>query len=330
MNSIRQTAFLSYEQYIENSYILDLHKCYDKHYSNLVSWSEIFSTLQESTRNIQIYKVPTTDKSKQLNYEKHKDTGLRAIIIGGLALSRGLTLEGLTISYLYRNTSTFDVLMQMGRWFGYRNKPKDYDDLCRVWMLEQTKSYFEDITNSIISLKSDIKSMILSKKGPIDFGIRVRNESDKLGITDRNKMRSAKKYVYTYDLYGQVLETPFVDSDDSKIRHNMLVIEKFLNEVKLTKEKKHVISKSLSKLIVLNLLKDLFIHEANRITYFEKDSILDFLLSSEFKYFDVVMFSGKGRAFIVNKMSFKSIERSFDMLDDFTIRVSDTHKRLGG
>ncbi|MBK4216180.1 hypothetical protein JJJ17_09610 [Paracoccus caeni] len=55
----------------------------------------------------------------QLDYSLHKVDGLHVIAIGGLALSRGLTLEGLTVSYLLRNVTASDTLMQMARWFGY-------------------------------------------------------------------------------------------------------------------------------------------------------------------------------------------------------------------
>ena len=92
-----------------------------------------------------------------MDYDKHEENGLRVIVIGGLALSRGLTLEGLTISYLYRNTATFDVLLQMGRWFGYRDKPKNYEYLCKVWMLNNTIDYFKEISRSIKDLKNDFK-----------------------------------------------------------------------------------------------------------------------------------------------------------------------------
>ena len=67
---------------------------------------------------IKIMVVNGSKQSSALDYRNNKF--LRVIAVGGLALSRGLTLEGLLVSYFYRNTSTFDVLMQMGRWFGYR------------------------------------------------------------------------------------------------------------------------------------------------------------------------------------------------------------------
>jgi hypothetical protein len=53
------------------------------------------------------------------------------IIIGGNKLSRGYTVEGLTVSYYRRVASTADTLMQMGRWFGFR---QGYQDLVRVFL----------------------------------------------------------------------------------------------------------------------------------------------------------------------------------------------------
>lgn len=53
------------------------------------------------------------------------------IIVGGAKLSRGYTVEGLTISYYRRVAGAADTLMQMGRWFGYRD---GYRDLVRLYI----------------------------------------------------------------------------------------------------------------------------------------------------------------------------------------------------
>lgn len=53
------------------------------------------------------------------------------ILVGGTKLSRGFTVEGLTVSYYTRRTSAADTLMQMGRWFGYR---PHYRDLVRLYI----------------------------------------------------------------------------------------------------------------------------------------------------------------------------------------------------
>lgn len=330
MNSISSCYNLPYNEYIKNSYIKDLNDTYKKHYSNNYTWSKLFSIIYNSTKDIKIYKVPSKNKKQQLDYDKHKEKGLRVIVIGGLALSRGLTLEGLTISYLYRNTSTFDVLMQMGRWFGYRSKPKEYGDLCRVWMLSSTNEYFEEITSSIKELKDDFKQLSYSNKTPREFGIRVRNESDKLGITGRGKMRTSKKYVYTYDLFGEVLETPFINANKIDALKNFKVIDEFIYNTAFKKIDGKLFSSSVDAKIITKLLSNLKIHEANRINYFEKDKIIKFIEDYELLNFDVLIMSGNATEVEYSNVSLNPVERSFDLLDYDTIRVSAAHRRLGG
>lgn len=52
-------------------------------------------------------------------------------VVGGFKLSRGYTIEGLTITYFRRKSLNEAALMQMGRWFGYR---AGYRDLVRLWI----------------------------------------------------------------------------------------------------------------------------------------------------------------------------------------------------
>lgn len=329
-NSIRQSQRLDFDTYIKNHYISNIYDTYKKHYLNTYSWEEIFSVLYEAIKDIKIFKVPTKDKNKQLNYEKHEEHGLRSIVIGGLALSRGLTLEGLTISYLYRNTSTFDVLMQMGRWFGYRNKPREYGDLCKIWMLEQTRQYFKEITLSINELREDIVTLSLSQKTPKEFGIRVRNESEKLGITNRNKMRTSKKYVFASDLFGQVLETPFISSNEEYIKNNIKLVNLLVAKNIFSRIDGNLLAKGINKSILIDFLRNVMIHDANRITYFQKEEIIRFIKDFSFETFDIVIISGNAKLVDFGDFDIKPLERSFDLLDDGTIRIGGTHRRLGG
>ena len=68
-------------------------------------------------------------RATRSTYTDHPD-GLRVIAVGGDKLSRGLTLEGLSVSYYLRASKMYDTLMQMGRWFGYR---AGYADLVRLY-----------------------------------------------------------------------------------------------------------------------------------------------------------------------------------------------------
>lgn len=330
MNSIRHGQFLDNNEALKNKHIYNLYTTYIKYYGDEYSWKEIFKNIYESNKYVEIYKIPFKDKKKKLDYDKHEKNGLRVIVIGGLALSRGLTLEGLTISYLYRTTATFDVLLQMGRWFGYRDKPKSYEHLCKIWMPDKTNEYFQEISRSIRSLKTDFEKLVESGKSPVDFGIRVRNESDELGITSRNKMRNAKKYIYINDHFGRVFETPFIDINENDIKNNQELLYKFIIKNKFEKVKKVLISKMINTSEVIHFLENFEIHEANTINYFEKQRIIEFILDHYGTFFDVVIIGGDGKVINFGNEEINFVERSFDVLDNKVIRINGSRRRLGG
>lgn len=72
--------------------------------------------------------VNLDNKDDAPNFE---DEPVWKILVGGTKLSRGYTIEGLTISYYRRATTQADTLMQMGRWFGFR---QGYRDLVRLYI----------------------------------------------------------------------------------------------------------------------------------------------------------------------------------------------------
>ena len=59
------------------------------------------------------------DSEDILDFDGHSENGLKAIAVGGNRLSRGLTIEGLCVSFFVRPTTTHDTLMQMSEmvWF---------------------------------------------------------------------------------------------------------------------------------------------------------------------------------------------------------------------
>ena len=86
-----------------------------------VRWQEIEAILPEVIADIQVRMINGTAKDA-LDYADNRETGLKVIAIGGDKLARGLTLEGLTVSYFLRASRMYDTLMQMGRWFGLQTR----------------------------------------------------------------------------------------------------------------------------------------------------------------------------------------------------------------
>src|ERR1019366_3909848 len=88
-----------------------------------LKWDDIRPELYDATKRITVRKINGSAKDA-LDYIEHP-SGLSVIAVGGDKLSRGLTLDGLTVSYFARTSRMYDTLMQMGRWFGYRPRYLD-------------------------------------------------------------------------------------------------------------------------------------------------------------------------------------------------------------
>ena len=139
-----------------------------------------------------------------LDYAKHRENGLRVIAIGGNSLSRGLTLEGLSTSYFFRNSQMYDTLLQMGRWFGYRD---GYADLCRLWLTDDAVDWYAYISMATEELRTEFKRMRAQDRTPQDFGLKVRAHPDALMVTARNKMRNSQTVERVISMRGQSPET---------------------------------------------------------------------------------------------------------------------------
>lgn len=185
---------------------LDMKAVFEEKFHNIPeTWNDVYPILYKSTDTIEAHVINNANKGFQ--YEDYPN-GARVIAVGGFALSRGLTLEGLSTSYLYRNTLMYDTLMQMGRWFGYRPR---YDDIIYLYMPERSVDWYYQILQAMNDLKKQIKEMINERKTPEDFGYYTREAENKdeatILITARNKMRNAKNYDVTIRISGDYKET---------------------------------------------------------------------------------------------------------------------------
>lgn len=101
------------------------------------TFDELWPYVGQAVRRIERGASPVVlvNGSKDSDYAKEdiafENRSVWKILVGGAKLSRGFTIEGLTVSVYTRVTLAADTLMQMGRWFGYR---KGYRDLVRVYL----------------------------------------------------------------------------------------------------------------------------------------------------------------------------------------------------
>jgi len=219
--SARTYAALPKEAALASPEILSLYEVWKKEFEATgTKWQTIQERLNQASAPVAVIEV-NSKSSDRLNYEDYKDSGLSVIAVGGFSLSRGLTLEGLLISYFLRNSMMYDTLMQMGRWFGYR---PDYSDLCRVWMLEEAEGWYSHIAESIEILREDLRSMEAAGGTPEDFGLKVRSHPYNLIITARNKIGSGEKVILRIGLANNFIETATLKPDPESLSRNRKVL----------------------------------------------------------------------------------------------------------
>lgn len=209
--------------------IAALKRVFDTEYSSAsISWPDVQIQLWDSISPVRVIEV-NSRSSDSLDYEDYENTGLNVIAVGGYSLSRGLTLEGLMISYFRRNSMMYDTLMQMGRWFGYR---LGYDDLCRVWMVEEAEGWYAHIAESIEELRDELRRMEAANATPIDFGLKVRSHPDTLIVTARNKMGSGERLVVSIGLANRFVETAVLRRDKESIEANGLAAVRLAEKIR--------------------------------------------------------------------------------------------------
>lgn len=210
-----------------NIHMQRLKRAFDAEYADAgFTWPEVKAALNSVFDHLHLYVI--NSKSDEVldftRYEK-EGVGLTAIAVGGLSLSRGLTIEGLTVSYMYRNTKMYDTLMQMGRWFGYR---PGFEDLCRVHLSRDSINWYSHIAEAAEELTQQVKRMRRDGLSPKDFGLYVRSHPDSLLITAANKMRSGQEVTVEQSFSGRLRESYVVSTDpDVNARNFDLISEQW-------------------------------------------------------------------------------------------------------
>lgn len=187
---------------IRDPTVADLRESFETEYDSLdVGFGELLPHLQQGVASIR--PITVNMRGGALNYSAERERGLHVIAIGGLALSRGLTLEGLTVSYILRNTAASDTLMQMARWFGYR---PGYEEICRLYLPQISLSHYEYVDEATEELRSEVKRMETLRQTPAEFGLRVRQSPLAIRVTAANKMRTASEVTIAQDYSARHIE----------------------------------------------------------------------------------------------------------------------------
>lgn len=295
---IRINFSVDHDKNVKNELYMELHRLFEIHYSSCgYTWEEVGaknSLLRGEKPKVIV--VNGTKESREDTPDYKRNPSLRLIAVGGFALSRGLTLKGLSTSYFYRNTSTYDVLMQMGRWFGYR---PNYEKVCRIWITNTSANWYREIAEATEELKSELAHMQSLELTPRDFGLRIRRDDTALEITARNKMRKAGKYEIRTTFWGDVFETPYFSTSILDNNINLDVtrtwIKKLSDEVTIPQKVKgfsSYIIRNVPANDVISLLGE--IRTSNKNLKFNKTNISRFIADNKDKLikWDVVIVGG--------------------------------------
>ncbi|OFP59153.1 hypothetical protein HMPREF2980_05725 [Rothia sp. HMSC076D04] len=188
-------------------------------------WDELKLAVSQVVRETKCI-VENSASDEQLKYEDKEP--LTCIVIGGNALSRGLTLEGLICSYYLRKSKTYDALLQMGRWFGFR---PGYEDLIRLWTTEDIQEDYRYLADIEDELREEIREI----DDPSVVAVKIRADRKKLNVTSPNKMRNAAPVNINHS--GKSYQvTRFEEQNDKCLKHNIQVLESLIKSIGSTQE----------------------------------------------------------------------------------------------
>ena len=159
------------------------------------------------------------------------------ILVGGAKLSRGYTVEGLTVTYYRRRAGASDTLMQMGRWFGFR---KGYQDLVRLFIgtneidggpkSKKRINLYEAFGAICRDEEMFRRDLVRYAEDPdiIPAAVPPLVPAHMLRPTAANKMRNARITFRNYS--GELSESTFAPNDDTARKKNIEALRELVGD----------------------------------------------------------------------------------------------------
>ena len=219
------------------------------------------------------FPVENGESDDRINYDKGPKT---YIVVGGTVLARGLTLEGLCVSYFLRKSKQYDTLLQMGRWFGYRG---GYEDLARVWMPEELMLAFRSLARIEAEIREDMEEYRQRPVTPTEFAVRIRSIPG-MAITARNKMRSAEVCNIGYwGEHPQTIRFPLGEGAEAVLKRNWKAGSALVSQCEMLKLRDTSVDRILYRDVpvsqILAFLREYAVHEDHR--ELQADFLHDFI-----------------------------------------------------
>jgi len=178
------------------------------------------------------------------------------VAVGGNRLSRGLTLEGLTISYFLRTATMCDTLLQMARWYGFR---QGYEDLIRIYTTDGIARWFAELALVEQSLRDSIIALNRAGRRPDQMAIRLRAHSELL-LTARNKSGTAQTMQDSWS--GEHPQTVLLPMQEpAKLQKNLQLVGGLLAQADFRPVSAGLLARDVSATVVTSFLQDYRTHD---------------------------------------------------------------------
>jgi hypothetical protein len=333
---------------INNKWLLHIKELALQNLNNFDNLQDFWLELESSIGIIEIFDIHQRSK---VSLSFSEGINRNSILVGGLSLSRGFTIEGLITSVFIRTTKTFDALMQMGRWFGHKKNIKKY---LSVYSTPTIRNRFELIEESIVDLLDQIDEMKRLKLSPRDFGLNIRRHPNViiesavrelrsrqgLDVVSKAKRKSATEITIKLSLGNRIMETVRFLNEEEPAIYNDKLVHDFIKSLDLECNKYspitypgiHVDIKDKNKILGFLDVKNNFVKEFinNFKLPIQKLSdtnaklpirfLLDFLgkAENEFLKWDISLISGGENKELIEVLGkeYNKVKRTFEVAKD--------------
>ncbi len=317
LDSIKRVIRFEYlkgYEYLKNKKELKhLHDIWVNDFNEEGDFVDLLTTIVSKDRSIKTYLI-NSESTDELDYDLYPQ-GLHVIAIGGYSLSRGFTLEGLTTSYILRNSKMSDTILQMGRWFGYRD---GYADICRIFITPKSFVWYSHIAEVIEELKNEIKILRRHKLTPKEYGLKIRNHPGALEITAKNKMRSGQSVVVSADFSATLFQSSVLSAKTNTIHKNTETLNNWIKSLgDFEKIDSGYLWKNISNKSVSQFISDFEMHDS----YIGGKLVGDYIKSGkreELESWDVYLpDAGEEQEYSINSnISVNKQRRTFTSIED--------------
>ncbi|HEX7955665.1 MAG TPA: Z1 domain-containing protein, partial [Pyrinomonadaceae bacterium] len=194
---------------------------------DILPFEDLVGVLQRAIRETVPIEVNARGEGRTPPVEWQQDYS--HILVGGQAVERGYTVEGLTVTYMPRGrgVGNADTIQQRARWFGYK---AGYLGYCRVYLSSETA----DAYRSYMEHEEDIRHRLRehSRKGG---SLKEWKRAFLLDTGLRPTRNSVLSLDYMHDVYSNDWFTPRAphESPDA-VAENRALVQRFISNYRFS------------------------------------------------------------------------------------------------